>query len=84
VSVCLGTPSTQHRNSNNVVLINTATVRNAEKLIVSLEHCNPDGAEIPFDRVTPSDPAVRITFLKPTKCPNGKRKIFEKTLVEAA
>src|SRR5215510_4131477 len=34
----------------------------AEKLIESCEHCNPDGAEIPFDnildRITGSDPSV--------------------------
>jgi hypothetical protein len=46
----------------NVVLINTATLRKAEALIDSCEHCNPEGAEIPFDnildRVTGSDPSV--------------------------
>ena len=44
----------------NVVLIDAATLRQTEKLIESCEHCNPDGAEIPFDnildRVTGSDP----------------------------
>jgi hypothetical protein len=44
----------------NVVLINAATLREAEKLIESCEGCNPDGAEIPFDnildRVIGSDP----------------------------
>jgi hypothetical protein len=37
--------------------MDAATLRKAEKLIESCEHCNPDGAEIPFDnildRVTP-------------------------------
>jgi hypothetical protein len=37
-------------------------LREAEKLIESCEHCNPEGAEIPFDnildRVTGSDPSV--------------------------
>jgi hypothetical protein len=46
----------------NVVLANSAMLREAEKLIESCEHCNPDGAEIPFDnildRVTGSDPSV--------------------------
>jgi len=40
--------------------VNAVTLREAEKLIGSCEHCNPDGAEIPFDnildRVTGSDP----------------------------
>jgi hypothetical protein len=29
----------------NVVLIDAVTLRKAEKLIESCEHCNPDGAE---------------------------------------
>src|SRR5262249_24892729 len=33
----------------NVVLINSATPHEAERLIASCEHCNLDGAEIPFD-----------------------------------
>ena len=47
----------------NVVLINTATLREAERLIESCEHCNPEGAEIPFDmtldKIIGSDPSVR-------------------------
>src|SRR5437870_9567713 len=35
----------------SVVLINTATVHEAEKLIESCEGCNPEGAEIPFDNI---------------------------------
>ena len=46
----------------NVVLINTATLHEAERLIESCEACNPEGFEIPFDvildRVTGSDPSV--------------------------
>jgi hypothetical protein len=45
-----------------VRLIDSATLRKAEKLIESCEHCNPGDAEIPFDnildRVTGSDPSV--------------------------
>jgi hypothetical protein len=45
-----------------VVLVNIATLRKAEALIESCEHCNPEGAEIPFDnildRVTGSAPSV--------------------------
>ena len=33
----------------NFVLVNAATLREAEKLIESCEYCNPEGAEIPFD-----------------------------------
>jgi|RhiMetStandDraft_4_1073278.scaffolds.fasta_scaffold263064_1 hypothetical protein len=32
----------------NVVLIDAATLSQAEKLIESCEHCNPSVAEIPF------------------------------------
>src|SRR5262249_10516952 len=60
----------------NVVLVKAATLRKAEKLIESCEHCNPAGAEIPFDnildRITGSDPSVTDYILEsPAKCPNG-------------
>jgi hypothetical protein len=69
------------------VLVEHKTIRNAEGLIRSCEHCNPDGAEWPFnavlDRVTSSDPSVTDYVLEsPTKCLNCKRDIFGKTLVE--
>jgi hypothetical protein len=35
----------------NVVLVNSATLRQAEELIEFCEYCNPDGAEIPFDMI---------------------------------
>ena len=52
-------------------------------------HSNPDGAEIPFDnildRVTGSDPSVTDYILEsPAKCPNCRREILEKTLIEPA
>ncbi|HME99555.1 MAG TPA: hypothetical protein VKK06_06720 [Terriglobia bacterium] len=71
----------------NVVLINTATVHEAERLIESCECCNPEGAEIPFDnildRVTGSDPSVTDYILEaPANCPNCRCEILEKTLIE--
>src|SRR5215468_10181463 len=43
-----------------VVLVESATLRQAERLIESCEHCNEEDAQIPFDnildRVTGSDP----------------------------
>jgi hypothetical protein len=71
----------------NVVLIDAATLRDSEQLIESCEHCNPDDAEIPFDnildRVIRSDPSVTDYILEsPAKCPNCRREILEKTLVE--
>jgi len=32
-----------------VILVDAATLRRGEKLIESCEHCNSEGAEIPFD-----------------------------------
>jgi hypothetical protein len=48
---------------------------------------NPAGAEIPFDwildQITGSDSTVTDYILEtPGKCPNCRRQIFEKTLVE--
>jgi hypothetical protein len=71
----------------NVILIDAATLHKAEKLIESCEHCNEEGAEIPFDnildRVTGSDPTVTDYILeRPGNCPNCQREVLEKTLVE--
>jgi hypothetical protein len=70
-----------------VVLVDAATLREAERLIESCEGCNPEGAEIPFDtildRVTGSDPSVTDYVLEqPAKCPNCRHDVLEKTLVE--
>jgi hypothetical protein len=72
-----------------VVLIDAGTLRRAEKLVESSEHCNPEDAQIPFDnvldRVTGSDPSLTDYILEaPAKCPNCKREILEKTRVEPA
>jgi hypothetical protein len=73
----------------NVVLVDAATLRKAEALIESCEHCNPEGAEIPFDnildRVMGSDLSVTDYVVEqPAKCPDCGRDIFEKTLIEPA
>jgi hypothetical protein len=70
-----------------VVLIDPAILRKAEQLIESCEHCNSEGAEILFDnildRVTGSDPSVTDYILEaPARCPNCRREVLEKTLVE--
>ena len=70
-----------------VILVNTFTLNKAEQLIESCEHCNREGAEIPFDnildRVTCSDPSVTDYLLEvAASCPNCRREILEKTLVE--
>ena len=71
----------------NVVLIDPATLRKAEQMVESCEHCNPEGAEIPFDsildRITGSDPSVTDYVLEqPAKCPSCGRDVLEKTLVD--
>jgi hypothetical protein len=58
-----------------VILIDSAILPQAERLIESCEHCNPEEAEIPFDhildRVTGSDPSVTDYILEqPAKCPD--------------
>jgi len=59
----------------------------AERSIKSCDHCNKEDAEIPFnnilDRVTGSDPRVMDHLLEArAKCPNCRREILEKTLIE--
>jgi hypothetical protein len=78
------TPERQH-----VVLVDATTLRKAKALIESCQHCNPEGAGIPFDnildRVTRSDPSVTDYVLEhPAKCPNCRREILEKSLIEPA
>jgi hypothetical protein len=72
-----------------VVLIDAATLRKAERLIESCEGCNADGADIPFDwildRLTGERPSATDYILEsPAKCPNCRRDIVEKTLIEPA
>ena len=71
----------------NVVLVDYAIIRTAEKLIYTCEHCNPEGAEVTFDwildRVTCSDSLVTDYILEsPARCPSCGGKILEKTMVE--
>jgi hypothetical protein len=73
----------------NVVFIDGANLREAERLIESCENCHPDDADIPFDwildRVSGSDPKVTDYILdSPAKCPTCRREILEKTLIEPA
>src|SRR5262249_44358060 len=70
----------------NVVLVEAAILRKAERMIESCDHCNPREAEIPFDnildRVTGSDPSVTdYIFEEPANCPRSRHDLLEKTLV---
>jgi len=51
-----------------VVLVDSASLRQAGQLIESCEHCNQEDAQIPFDnildRVTGSDPSVTDYILE--------------------
>ena len=72
-----------------MVLVSAAAFHEAERLIEACEHCNPDGAEIPFDniinRVTGSNPSVTDYVLEsPAKSPNCRRDVLEKTLLQPA
>ena len=71
----------------NVILIDAATLRRAEKLVICCEGCNPVEAELPFkyvlDRVTGHDPEVTdyIMVECATKCPQCQAEINVKTHV---
>ena len=70
-----------------VVLVDAATLREVERLIESCEHCNVEHAEIPFDNILESLNRLRserdvYILEEPPECPNCRREILEKTLVE--
>jgi hypothetical protein len=71
----------------NIIVIASSTLYQAQQLVESCEHCNQPGAEIPFDWIldqfTGSDSTVTDYIIGvPAKCPNCRRNIFEKTLIE--
>ena len=73
----------------NVIVVSNETVLKAAKLVESCETCNPIDAKMPFDwildQVTGSDSTVTDYVIEEAaKCPNCRRPIFEKTLVEPA
>ena len=66
-------------DDQNVVLVDAATIRKAEKMIGSCEQCNADDAESFFDnvldRVTGNNPAVTDYVLEaPAKCLSRSRR----------
>ncbi len=54
---------------HQIVLVKAFMVRKAEWLIESCEHCNPEGAEMPFDyildQLTGPDPSVTDLLERP-------------------
>jgi len=72
-----------------IVLVDAATLREAERLIQSCERCHPEGANILFEailnHITDSDPRVTDHILETAaRCPNCREDVLEKTLVEPA
>ena len=74
------------RPSIELVTVDSVIARKAEQQIESCEHCHPADAEIPFDwllaEVTGRSGAVEFVLSEPARCPNCKRPITEKTLIE--
>jgi hypothetical protein len=74
------------RPNIELVTVDTVTAKKAEKQIQSCEHCHPDDAEIPFDcllaEVTGKHGLHEFVLTEVAHCPNCKREITEKTLVE--
>src|SRR5262249_12009850 len=74
------------RPSIELVTVDSATVEKAAHPIESCEHCHPGDAEIPFDwllaEVSGRHGAVEFVLSEPVHCPNCKRPITEKTLLE--
>jgi hypothetical protein len=74
------------RPSITLITVDADVIRRAEKLIESCEHSHPNDAEIPFDwllaEVTGQRGPYEFILSKPARCPNCKRAVTEKTLVD--
>ena len=74
------------RPGMDVVTVGLEQVRAAERKIAGCEHCHPDDSELPFDwvlqKVTGSDSMVDFVMAEEARCPNCRKEINEKTLVE--
>ena len=78
--------STLLPNNKASSLIDAVTLLRAEKSIESCENCNPTNAEIDFawilDEITGSDSTVSDYIPEsPAKCPDCRREIIGKTLL---
>jgi len=74
------------RPSIELVAIDPATAEKAEQLIEPCEHCHPDDAEIPFDRILADvmgkRGAYEFMLSELARCPTCKHIITEKTLID--
>jgi hypothetical protein len=85
MSLSFSDPSPKQQN---VVLINAATLQEAQRMITGCEACS-ETAEIPFvvvlDQLTDSDPTATDYVLQmPGRCLQCGAQIYEKTLVDLA
>jgi hypothetical protein len=81
-------PNFFHRKPDEVaiVLVQTPVLTEAQNLIAFCEHCNFEDSEFTFemilDHLTGCDPTRTEYIVEvPARCPNCRRKVFEKTLV---
>jgi hypothetical protein len=70
----------------SIVLVTAAVLQQAQNLIAFCEHCNFEDSEFTFemilDHLTGCDPTRTEYIVEvPARCPNCRRKVFEKTLV---
>jgi hypothetical protein len=69
-----------------LLTVDPATIRQAERYLGGCEQCHPQDAEIPFDWVLADilDKPGRFDFVlsETARCPNCRKNISEKTLVE--
>ena len=69
-----------------VVTVGAAQIREAERKIEGCEHCHPDDSELPFDwilqQVTGKSGMVDFMMVETARCPNCRREVTEKTLVQ--
>src|SRR5215831_13069652 len=76
------------RPSIELITVDAVIAKKAEQQIESCEHCHPADAEIPFDwllaEVTGKRGPYEFILGELARCPNCRRKIFEKTLIEPA
>jgi hypothetical protein len=67
----------------NIIVIASSTLHQAQQLVESCEYCNAMAAEVPFDWLLDRDSTMTDYILEiPAKCPNCRRPILEKTLIE--
>jgi hypothetical protein len=74
------------RPGMELIAVDGAVIRKAEKLVAACERCRPDNADVPFDwilaEVTDKLSVCEFVLTELARCPNCRRRLTEKTLVE--